>query len=239
MKDYADRLIDWMQKVVREAGAKGVVFGMSGGLDSSVVAVLGKKAFPQNSLGLIMPCYSHAEDEEHARMVSDAFDIPFQVIVLDDLLDLFMSKFGRQEDYQDSELAVANIKPRLRMICLYYHAARRGYLVAGSSNRSEISAGYFTKYGDNAVDFMPLANLVKGQVRELAKELGVPQEIIEKPPSGGLWPGQTDEGEMGVTYDDIDNYLLKDSGDKRTREIIEKMIKDSEHKKKMPPVPDF
>ncbi len=239
MKDYADRLIDWMQKVVREAGAKGVVFGMSGGLDSSVVAVLGKKAFPQNSLGLIMPCYSHAEDEEHARMVSDAFDIPFQVIVLDDLLDLFMSKFGRQEDYQDSELAVANIKPRLRMICLYYHAARRGYLVAGSSNRSEISAGYFTKYGDNAVDFMPLANLVKGQVRELAKELGVPQEIIEKPPSGGLWPGQTDEGEMGVTYDDIDNYLSKDSGDKRTREIIEKMIKDSEHKKKMPPVPDF
>lgn len=239
MKDYADRLIDWMQKVVREAGAKGVVFGMSGGLDSSVVAVLGKKAFPQNSLGLIMPCYSHAEDEEHARMVSDAFDIPFQVIVLDDLLDLFMSKFGREEDYQDSELAVANIKPRLRMICLYYHAARRGYLVAGSSNRSEISAGYFTKYGDNAVDFMPLANLVKGQVRELAKELGVPQEIIEKPPSGGLWTGQTDEGEMGVTYDDIDNYLLKDSGDKRTREIIEKMIKDSEHKKKMPPVPDF
>lgn len=239
MKDYADRLIDWMQKVVREAGAKGVVFGMSGGLDSSVVAVLGKKAFPQNSLGLIMPCYSHAEDEEHARMVSDAFDIPFHVIVLDDLLDLFMSKFGREEDYQDSELAVANIKPRLRMICLYYHAARRGYLVVGSSNRSEISAGYFTKYGDNAVDFMPLANLVKGQVRELAKELGVPQEIIEKPPSGGLWTGQTDEGEMGVTYDDIDNYLLKDSGDKRTREIIEKMIKDSEHKKKMPPVPDF
>lgn len=239
MKDYADRLIDWMQKVVREAGAKGVVFGMSGGLDSSVVAVLGKKAFPQNSLGLIMPCYSHAEDEEHARMVSDAFDIPFHVIVLDDLLDLFMSKFGREEDYQDSELAVANIKPRLRMICLYYHAARRGYLVVGSSNRSEISAGYFTKYGDNAVDFMPLANLVKGQVRELAKGLGVPQEIIEKPPSGGLWPGQTDEGEMGVTYDDIDNYLLKDSGDKRTREIIEKMIKDSEHKKKMPPVPDF
>jgi len=239
MKDYADRLIDWMQKVVREAGAKGVVFGMSGGLDSSVVAVLGKKAFPQNSLGLIMPCYSHAEDEEHARMVSDAFDIPFQVIVLDDLLDLFMSKFGREEDYQDSELAVANIKPRLRMICLYYHAARRGYLVAGSSNRSEISAGYFTKYGDNAVDFMPLANLVKGQVRELAKELGVPQEIIEKPPSGGLWTGQTDEGEMGVTYDEIDNYLLKDSGDKRAREIIGKMIKDSEHKKKMPPVPDF
>ena len=239
MKDYADRLIDWMQKVVREAGAKGVVFGMSGGLDSSVVAVLGKKAFPQNSLGLIMPCYSHAEDEEHARMVSDAFDIPFHVIVLDDLLDLFMSKFGREEDYQDSELAVANIKPRLRMICLYYYAARRGYLVVGSSNRSEISAGYFTKYGDNAVDFMPLANLVKGQVRELAKGLGVPQEIIEKPPSGGLWTGQTDEGEMGVTYDDIDNYLLKDSGDKRTREIIEKMIKDSEHKKKMPPVPDF
>ncbi len=239
MKDYADRLIDWIQKVVREAGAKGVVFGMSGGLDSSVVAVLGKKAFPQNSLGLIMPCYSHAQDEEHARLVSDTFDIPFQVIVLDDLLDLFMSKFGREEDYQHSELAVANIKPRLRMICLYYHAARWGYLVAGSSNRSEISVGYFTKYGDNAVDFMPLANLVKGQVRELAGELGVPKEIIKKPPSGGLWPGQTDEGEMGVTYDDIDNYLLKDSGDKRTREIIEKMIKDSEHKKKMPPVPDF
>lgn len=239
MKDYADRLVDWIQEVVKNAGAQGVVFGLSGGLDSSVLAVLCKKAFPQNSLGLIMPCYSHAEDEEHARLVSDAFDIPFKILVLDDLLDLFMSKFGREEDYQHSELTVANIKPRLRMICLYYYAARWGYLVAGSSNRSEISVGYFTKYGDNGSDFMPLANLVKGQVRELAGELEVPKEIIDKPPSGGLWTGQTDEGEMGVTYDDIDKYLLEGSGDQGIRENIEKMIKGSQHKRVMPPVPDF
>ncbi|RQD77489.1 MAG: NAD(+) synthase [Candidatus Syntrophonatronum acetioxidans] len=239
MKDYADRLVDWIQEVVKNAGAQGVVFGLSGGLDSSVLAVLCKKAFPQNSLGLIMPCYSHAEDEEHARLVSDAFDIPFKVLVLDDLLDLFMSKFGREEDYQHSELAVANIKPRLRMICLYYYAARWGYLVAGSSNRSEISVGYFTKYGDNASDFMPLANLVKGQVKEMARSLGVPSKIIEKPPSGGLWPEQTDEGEMGVTYDDIDKYLSEGSGDQGTRDNIEIMIKGSQHKRVMPPVPDF
>lgn len=239
MKEYAGRLVEWIEKVVKEAGARGVVFGLSGGLDSSVVAALSKKAFPDNSFGLIMPCYSHGEDEEHARLVSQVFDIPFKVLVLDDLFDLFMAKFERGKDYQHSELAVANIKPRLRMISLYYYAAYWGYLVAGSSNRSEIGVGYFTKYGDNAVDFMPLANLVKGQVKDLAAELGVPQEIIDKSPSGGLWPGQTDEGEMGITYGDLDNYFLRSGGDEVTKEKIRKMIQISHHKRNLPPVPDF
>ncbi len=239
MKNYINELINWIRYRISDAGLEGVVFGLSGGLDSSVLAALCAKAYPDKALGLIMPCYSNAEDEEHARLVAEAFDISFNVIVLDDVLDLFMSKFGEEENYAHWDLAIANVKPRLRMTCLYYYAAKNKYLVAGSSNRSEMAAGYFTKYGDSAVDIMPLANLLKSQVKEIAADLGVPREIIEKPPSGGLWPEQTDEGEMGITYAELDNYLLGRESDKKVKETIDKMIKGAEHKKKLPPVPDF
>ncbi|PKM79360.1 MAG: NAD(+) synthase, partial [Firmicutes bacterium HGW-Firmicutes-13] len=236
MENYLARLVDWIREKVSEAGFRGVTFGMSGGLDSSVLAALCKRAYPDDSLGLIMPCYSHPKDEEHALLAAETFNLYYEVIVLDDVFDLMMSKFDPGSSYKHSDLAAANLKARLRMVCLYYHAAKNRYLVAGSSNRSELEVGYFTKYGDNGVDIMPLADLVKGQVREIAKILGIPAEIIEKPPSGGLWPGQTDEEEMGITYEQLDRYLLKNEGEEKVIDLIDSMIKGSAHKKKMPSV---
>lgn len=238
MKKYAAELVDWIREKVSEAKFKGVIFGLSGGLDSSVLAALCKRAYPDDSLGLIMPCYSHPKDEEHAILTAEKLNLPWKVIVLDEVFDLMLLKF-EASDYKHSDLAVANLKSRLRMVCLYYYGARNRYLVAGSSNRSELEVGYFTKHGDSAVDMMPLANLVKGQVRELGEILNIPAEILEKPPSGGLWPGQTDEEEMGVTYAQIDRYLLRNEGEDEPVKIIQSMIKGSTHKKKMPPVPDF
>jgi NAD+ synthase len=112
-------------------------------------------------------------------------------------------------------------------------------MVIGSGNKSELVTGYFTKYGDSGVDILPLGNLVKAQVRDLAAYLGIPEEIISKPPSAGLWQGQTDETEMGVTYQEIDEYILNNNAADSVRRKIESMFAASEHKRKSPPIPVF
>jgi NAD+ synthase len=136
-------------------------------------------------------------------------------------------------------LCVANLKPRLRMVTLYFFANKLRYLVAGSGDRSEITVGYFTKYGDGGVDIMPLGNLVKEEVRELARHLKIPQEIIDKPPSAGLWEGQTDEGEMGFSYESLDRYILTGKAPQELKSRIEAMKAASAHKGMMPPVAQF
>jgi NAD+ synthase len=123
------------------------------------------------------------------------------------------------------------------MLTLYYLANRLSYLVVGTGNRSEISVGYFTKYGDGAVDILPLGNLVKRRVRELAIHLGMPKEIIKKPPSAGLWVGQTDEGEMGITYEELDRYLLAGEAGDEVKRKVDAMIAASAHKRVMPAIP--
>jgi NAD+ synthase len=137
-----------------------------------------------------------------------------------------------------SRLALANLKPRLRMATLYAVANRYSYLVAGTGNRSEIAIGYFTKYGDGGVDVLPLGALVKSQVRELARELDVPSGIIEKPPSAGLWLGQTDEGEMGFSYAELERFLCEGPAavPPAVALKIEALARASDHKRRMPPV---
>ena len=125
------------------------------------------------------------------------------------------------------------------MLTLYYIANQLSYMVAGAGNRSELSVGYFTKYGDGGVDILPLGNLVKEEVRELAGFLGVPQPIIDKPPSAGLWEGQTDEEELGLSYEELDRYLLTGEVSGEVKERIESMITASAHKRLLPPVPDI
>ena len=125
------------------------------------------------------------------------------------------------------------------MLTLYYLANRLGYLVAGCSNKSELTIGYFTKYGDGGVDILPLGNLVKYQVRELAQHLGIPQEIIDKPPSAGLWEGQTDEGEMGITYEELDRYITTYQASQEVKEKIERAKAINAHKLATPPIPPF
>ncbi|MDD5289452.1 MAG: NAD(+) synthase [Dehalococcoidales bacterium] len=235
----AEKLTLWIKERVTAAGCKGTLLGMSGGIDSAVVAVLCQRAFPQNTLIINLPCYSNPRDQEHAKLVADKFSIPYNVITLDGIYDNFLKILPQDKTEAGADhLAKSNLKVRLRMVTLYYHANRLKYMVVGSSNRSELSIGYFTKWGDGGVDIMPIGNLVKKQVVELAQYLGIPQEIIDKPPSAGLWPGQTDEGEMGLTYKDLDLYLTTGRAGEQVKSRIETMMAKAQHKRTLPPLLD-
>lgn len=240
IKALADKLTSWIRDEVTAGGCRGVVTGMSGGIDSAVLAVLCQRAFPQSTLGVMMPCHSNPDDKAHALAVAEKFAIPTVEVALDSIYETFLRELPEFKDNPELEhLAQANLKPRLRMVALYYIANQRRYMVAGSGNRSEIAIGYFTKHGDGGVDIMPLGNLVKSQVRELARHLGVPEAIIDKPPSAGLWEGQTDEAEMGVSYEELDGYVLTGEASEEVRQRIEKMMAGSAHKRSLPPIPDF
>ena len=239
-EQLAEKLILWIKDEVLAAGCKGVVVGMSGGLDSSVLAVLCYRALPQSMLGVLMPCYSSCEDEEHARAVAQKFSIPIKIVILDTVFDALLKVLpDDRADPTVSQLAKANLKTRLRMLTLYYFANQLKYTVVGSSNRSELSIGYFTKYGDGGADILPLGNLVKGEVRELARFLGIPQQIIDKLPSAGLWPGQTDEDELGFSYEELDHYLVTGKASGELKEKIDSMIAASDHKRQSPAVANF
>jgi len=235
----ADRLVVWIRETVSDAGCKGVVLGMSGGLDSSVLAVLCHQAFPEHCLGVIMPCYSNLEDGDHARLVANKFSIPTNKVVLDSVFDELIGILPFEWKTDCSPNVKANLKARLRMITLYYVANQLGYMVVGSSNQSELTTGYSTKYGDGGVDIMPFGNLVKAQIRELARFLGIPQPIIGKPPSAGLWPGQTDEAELGFTYEQLDHYLLTGEASDGFKKNIEARSVANAHKNLPPLVSDI
>jgi len=233
-------LVDWIKDKVMAAGRRGVVLGMSGGVDSSMLAALCKRALPLNVIGLIMPCYSIDQDKDHAEAVARQFEVPTKMVVLNAAYDALLHVLPDfKPDQSAARIAQANIKARLRMISLYYVANQMNYLVAGAGNRSEITIGYFTKYGDAGADMLPLGNLVKKEVRELARYLGVPQAIIDKAPSAGLWQGQTDESEMGFSYDTLDRYILTGTAPDDIKSHIEFMKAGCRHKTQMPPIPEF
>jgi NAD+ synthase len=225
-KKLATDISNWIKKQVEEANAKGVVFGVSGGVDSSVVSVLCKNVFPKEHLALILPCFSSKRDLDDAELVVKKFSLNYKIINLGDVFLAFSKILGFNT--QDKELAVVNIKPRLRMITLYYFANKLNYLVVGTGNKSELTMGYFTKYGDGGVDILPLGDLTKTEVYKLAKVLNIPQRIIKKPPSAGLWPGQTDEEEMGIKYKLLDKIIdaIEDGVFKNfDKKIVEKVLK--------------
>lgn len=223
---------DWIKKQVEKAHKKGILFGLSGGVDSAVVAYLAGLAAGDNALGLILPCKNDPKDVELALTVAEKFNIKTKEVALDNIFDELVNIYP-----EANNLAKGNLKPRLRMAVLYYFANTFDYLVAGTGNKSEITIGYFTKYGDGGADILPLGGLLKTEVRELAKEIGVPDEIIKRPPSAGLWHGQTDEGEIGITYEELDKVIKalernKTEGiDKETLQKVKKMIRNSEHKR--------
>lgn len=232
------RIVSWIKSQVKESGAKGIVLGLSGGIDSSVVAALcvgavGKK----NVLGLFMPCHSQPQDLADAKIVAKYLGIKTKLIDLSRVYDSFLSVLP-----SGNSLALANLKPRLRMVTLYYHANKLNYLVSGTGNKSECLVGYFTKFGDGGTDILPIADLLKRQVRSLARELKIPERIITKPPTAGLWAGQTDEGEMGITYNELDDILDRMLNNKKQISLKEKvnkvkyMYKRSEHKRQGPKI---
>ncbi|MDI9480571.1 MAG: NAD(+) synthase [Syntrophomonadaceae bacterium] len=234
-----DYLVDWLREQVAQAGVQGVVLGVSGGLDSAVAAVIAHRAFPNNCMALILPCESQVNDRLDSQMFLEEFNIPYRIVELDNAYRLLLTHFEsyiKMEGFR-GRLLRANIKPRLRMITLYYSAQGRNSLVLGTSNKSELSVGYSTKHGDAGVDLQLLGDLLKTEVYELARYLKIPDYIINKTPSGGLWEGQSDEEEMGITYRDLDLYLSTGQGDPEVVKKIETMRQTSEHKRRMPPIP--
>ena len=254
-KEIEKKLIDWIRTKVKNADAEGAVIGLSGGIDSSVTSLLCKKAFPNNTLGLIMPCQSSPEDRIDAVKHAEKFKIKYKEINLTEVYEQFLESINKNdeeikldkiinnkninEEKQSLKLALANMKPRLRMILLYYYANLNNYLVVGTDNRSELKLGYFTKYGDGGIDIAPLGNLLKLEVRGLAREMNIDQKIITKAPSAGLWENQSDQDEIGLSYREIDNYLAYGEGDEKTAEIIESISTKNSHKLQMPAIPDF
>lgn len=231
MADFIGR---WIAEHVFAAGARGIVVGLSGGVDSAVVAALGKRVFGDAMLALILPCGSDPRDAQDARAVAEHLEIPCRTL---DLLPAFDRLTGELETLVPlSAMARANLKARLRMTTLYGAAQSLGFLVCGTSNKAEREVGYFTKFGDSASDLLPLAGLLKREVRALAACLGVPGHIVAKPPTAGLWPGQTDELEMGFGYDELDHYLTTGQANPATREKIERMRKNSGHKRLPVPI---
>ena len=235
MQNIINRCEQWLRDEIENAHAAGIVLGLSGGIDSSVLAALGREALGRDKvLGIIMPCHSIEEDEEDARLLIKAIDINFMRVDLSGVFDLELDSIGSEFN----SLVKSNLKARLRMVTLYAVAQSKNFLVCGTSNKSEYETGYFTKFGDSGVDLMPLANFLKREIREMAKILNVPEKIINKAPSAGLYEGQTDEGDMGFSYDVLDEYLTTGKiNDEKASERIDVMRRRSEHKRK--PIPIF
>ncbi|NNU92004.1 NAD(+) synthase [Geobacillus sp. NFOSA3] len=239
MEEKIEKLIQWLRDQVVNAGLNGAIVGISGGIDSAVVAHLIKRAFPDNSLGLIMPCKSNPKDMEDALKVVESCGIKHLIIDLTETHNLLFGEVEKQLkekgewNEETARLGDANTRARLRMTTLYAVANNYGYMVVGTDNAAEWYTGYFTKYGDGGVDLVPLVHFTKGEVREMARILGVPNEIITKAPSAGLWEGQTDENEMGTTYEMIDKYLKGEEVPEKDRQIIERLHKRSQHKRQL------
>lgn len=236
-KKLADDIAEWMRTYADKAGLRGYVVGLSGGIDSAVTAALAVRAMgAERALGVMMPCHSQPEDSTYAQRVAEALGLTTQTIDLTAVYDTFEAALP-----EGTAMARANLKPRLRMATLYYVGQSRGYLVAGTGNLPETMVGYFTKYGDGGVDIEPLGELYKHEVRELARVLGVPEAVIKRPPSAGLWPGQTDEGELGITYDELDRILdamargAPVPAPAETEARVRQMIAASAHKRAVPP----
>lgn len=253
------QLVAWLRDLRRDSGVDGFIFGLSGGVDSAVVCALAAEAVgAEKCVALVLPAESLPEDAELACQVADHFGVcavtvdlsnPFRTLA--ETLTAFRERAarlgaaasrppeeGRGGTFMADSLALANVKPRLRMVALYYYANILGYLVLGTGNRDELSVGYYTKFGDGAADALPLGDLVKAEIRALARELGVPPAVIDRTPSAGLWPGQTDEGELGFTYDQLDRYLLEgSSGLPAVDAAIRHRQEGARHKAAPPPVP--
>jgi NAD+ synthase len=254
MSKRTDSIVEWLRQRLNQSGARGFVFGLSGGVDSAVVARLCQAAAPANVVGVLMPCHSDPRDEADALLVAEHFRIPtirvdlaatydrLTATLRDATLTLPDDQFpGAADATEDlkAKLPLANVKPRMRMTTLYFVANTLNYMVAGTGNLSEVSIGYFTKYGDGGVDLLPIGDIHKSEVRTAARELGVPDPVIDKAPSAGLWLGQTDEAEMGFTYAELENYLTNGAElvSPALAMRIERLMRTSEHKRAMPPTP--
>lgn len=236
-------IVNWLREQVHETKTNGLIVGLSGGVDSALVSFLIKKALPNDSLAVVMPCHSNAQDIEDARQTAKACGINSLVVDITsshtDLIQTIQSQLAAKDDKQVeiNHLVDGNLRARLRMSTLYAIANHYNYLVVGTDNAAELYTGYFTKYGDGGVDLLPIARLLKRDVYTWAEHLGVPQSVLQRAPSAGLWIGQDDETEMGTTYDHIDDFLVGRAIPEQDRSKIEGMHRRTAHKRTTPAMP--
>jgi len=227
--------VDFIKNILKNSGANGIIFGNSGGKDCALVGILSRMATP-NVLSVIMPCHAkrnYGEDKDDATALCEKFDIPSITVDLTDTRETMIKNISAEL----SSSALSNIAPRLRMTTLYAIGQAKGYLVAGTGNACERYMGYFTKWGDGACDFNPIADLKVEEVYDCLRYLGAPENITTKAPSAGLFEGQTDEKEMGVTYKEVADYMDGIEVAEESKKIIERYHRNSEHKRQ--PIPFF
>lgn len=244
-----NRIIDFIRNETRKAGVDGAVVGLSGGIDSALAATLTVKALGKDKvLGIHMPesGLTPAEDSKDAKTLADWLGIEFRTIDISGIISAFMTSVP--ESKAADRLSMGNLKARIRMSLLYFHANRMNRMVIGTGNKTEILLGYFTKYGDGGVDLEPIGGLYKTEVWELSRRLGVPDPLIMKKPSAGLWAGQTDEAELGISYIKVDEVLRRLEQNEDPQTILKTLgisaeqlnsvmtrIEKNEHKRKAPP----
>ncbi|WP_178918105.1 NAD+ synthase [Natronomonas gomsonensis] len=249
---HREHIVEFIENVVEDAGAEGAVLGLSGGIDSTLTAHLAVEALGTDGLhGLLMPSESNPEaDKTDAERVAENLGIAYDVIDINPIVDSFVE--AAPDHAADDRMALGNVRVRTRGVLNYFVANAESRVVLGTGNRSEAATGYFTKYGDQAVDCNPIGNLYKCQVRQLAREVGVPEDLVTRTPTAGMWEGQTDEEEMGLGYDELDAILALHvdgpfSKDATVRtlglpeEAVERVVglyEKSEHKRSMPPAPE-
>lgn len=235
MRDYKiefEKRVAFIKSVLAESGAKGIVFGNSGGKDSALVAILCKAAC-ENTVGIILPCASkrnYDRDTADANEVAQKYNIETRSVDLTPVKEAEIEAIKKATTLNDA--ANLNMAPRIRMMTLYAIAASENRLVAGTGNRSELYVGYFTKWGDGSCDFNPIADLTVTEIYEFLRYLEAPKAVINKTPSAALFDGQTDETEMGISYAELDYFLFGKDIAKDKKAIIEKLHKSSEHKRK-------
>jgi NAD+ synthase len=244
---------EFLKAQIRASGTEGVVLGMSGGIDSSLVAALCSDCLGEGGvIGLLMPSETTpSQDMQDAESLGETLGIRQEVVEIQSLGNTFVKVCGSFDS--TNRIAKGNLQPRFRMVVLYYYANKLNRIVVGSGNRSELLVGYFTKYGDGGVDILPIGDLYKTQVRQLATFLDLPEVIIQKAPSAGFWPNQTDERELGVEYEILDLILhglidLKMDCEEIAEELkvpratvdkVSRMVDASQHKRQMPSIPSL